>query len=392
MILKEIDDKTKEIQILEKFINASTNDKQKFLIKQDLSKIKNGYESEKDNSYLINFYLKDAKNTVVLHDIRLEHNNLTAQIDHILINRVEIVVIESKSYAGILEIKDDGSFEVDYSGTKRTFLNPLEQNKRHTEVLKQFLDKNGLLKNQIGQEITIKNQVIINPTTTIKNNILPKDILRADKFISDWKNKLETASFFKITKSLLSMKSQETINEIANLLIKNHKPINFDYEKKYKIKVSHTEDKIDITKKEEKVFDIDSNEYDTCTFNISMPKSSIESQKRLSQGQIKKEENKSLLIENFFNKNKEIIEVKKQILEKITIPLKNKTDLTKELKSFRMKKSKEENFKPFMVFSDKTLEELIEKLPKTKLELKEITGFGNVKIEKYGDDILKIIN
>lgn len=57
-----------------------------------------------------------------------------------------------------------------------------------------------------------------------------------------------------------------------------------------------------------------------------------------------------------------------------------------------MKKSKEENFKPFMVFSDKTLEELIEKLPKTKLELKEISGFGNVKIEKYGEDILKIIN
>lgn len=34
---------------------------------------------------------------------------------------------------------------------------------------------------------------------------------------------------------------------------------------------------------EEIVFDIDSHEYNTCTFNISMPKSSTESQKRLAQ-------------------------------------------------------------------------------------------------------------
>jgi superfamily II DNA helicase RecQ len=325
MILKEIDDKTKEIKTLEKLIKESSSEKQKILIKKDLTTLKNGFEAEKDNSYLINFYLKDAKNTIVLHDIRLEHNNLTAQIDHILINKVEIVVVESKSFSGILDIKPDGSFEVDYNGKIRTFNNPIEQNKRHAELLKQFLNDHNLLKNKIGQEISIKNQVILNPKTTIKNTILPNGIIRADQFISDWRNKLNDVSIFQITKALLSMKSQEIITDIANILIQNHKPINFNYEKKYKIS-KNTEIKEEI--------------------------------------QISQESSKEKNIES----------------------------IKQELKEFRLKKAKEKNFKPYMIFSDKTLEELLSNLPKDKKELKQINGFGDVKIEEFGEEIIKIIN
>lgn len=45
-----------------------------------------------------------------------------------------------------------------------------------------------------------------------------------------------------------------------------------------------------------------------------------------------------------------------------------------------------------MIFSDKTLEELLSNLPKDKKELKEINGFGDVKIEEFGEEIIKIIN
>lgn len=36
--------------------------------------------------------------------------------------------------------------------------------------------------------------------------------------------------------------------------------------------------------------------------------------------------------------------------------------------------------------------DLINKLPRSKEELKNVSGFGEVKTEKYGDMILKIIN
>lgn len=54
--------------------------------------------------------------------------------------------------------------------------------------------------------------------------------------------------------------------------------------------------------------------------------------------------------------------------------------------------SRAENTKPYIIFSDKQMFNLLERMPKTKSKLKEVSGFGEVKVEKYGDMILKIIN
>lgn len=65
--------------------------------------------------------------------------------------------------------------------------------------------------------------------------------------------------------------------------------------------------------------------------------------------------------------------------------------LKEKLKSYRLKKCKEENNRPYFIFNDKTLNNLIEKKPLTNKELMKIEGFGQYKIEKYGEDILNII-
>ena len=44
-----------------------------------------------------------------------------------------------------------------------------------------------------------------------------------------------------------------------------------------------------------------------------------------------------------------------------------------------------------MVFSDKTLKEIVEKLPKTKGDMLKISGVGEVKYNKYGEVFLKEI-
>lgn len=62
------------------------------------------------------------------------------------------------------------------------------------------------------------------------------------------------------------------------------------------------------------------------------------------------------------------------------------------LKKFRLKKSQEEHVKPYMIFNNKELDELVAKKPTSKEELMLISGFGKVKTEKYGDDIIAIIN
>ena len=70
----------------------------------------------------------------------------------------------------------------------------------------------------------------------------------------------------------------------------------------------------------------------------------------------------------------------------------NQEGLVKKLKVFRLQKSREENIKPYFIFNDKQMMDLISKMPGSKEELVGVSGFGEIKANKYGDMIIKIIN
>lgn len=62
------------------------------------------------------------------------------------------------------------------------------------------------------------------------------------------------------------------------------------------------------------------------------------------------------------------------------------------LRQFRLKASREEKIKPYFIFNNQELDSLILAMPKKKEELYKVKGFGEKKVEKYGDEILEIIN
>lgn len=66
-------------------------------------------------------------------------------------------------------------------------------------------------------------------------------------------------------------------------------------------------------------------------------------------------------------------------------------ELFNKLKIWRRDRAIKENIKPYIIFSDSTLIEITNKLPKNVEELLEIRGVGEKKIEKYSSDILAII-
>lgn len=72
--------------------------------------------------------------------------------------------------------------------------------------------------------------------------------------------------------------------------------------------------------------------------------------------------------------------------------LKDPEIIMKELRDFRAKTSRDEKIKPYFVFDNQQLDELVEKVPRTKEELHGIHGFVPKKIEKYGDEIIRILN
>ena len=74
--------------------------------------------------------------------------------------------------------------------------------------------------------------------------------------------------------------------------------------------------------------------------------------------------------------------------EKISI---EQTELYKELKKYRLNKSKEEMVKAYYLYTNVQLEEIVKLKPKTLSELANINGFGKVNCEKYGSDIIDIV-
>lgn len=66
-------------------------------------------------------------------------------------------------------------------------------------------------------------------------------------------------------------------------------------------------------------------------------------------------------------------------------------DLLSILKATRYQLAEEENVPAFQIFSDATLVELATYLPLTNTDLAKISGFGDIKLERYGNSFLDAI-
>lgn len=241
MIVKPFGDEIKlQILHLRSLMKKSDNPKQKTLIQSDLTKLENGYNSEKQNAYYLDFEFSDSRNIIVLHDIRLEHKGKTAQIDHLLISRMGITILESKSFAGTLTIQEDGSLFVKYRNNSKTYPSPVEQNNRHQKVLENLI--NDMFDLPLNIKLlngpTINSHVLIHPNTTITNKKLPDNFSRADTYVSKRKKEIDSMSGIDALKFASKLMTIDKAMELAFFLIEQHKPLNYDFSKKYPIKKS----------------------------------------------------------------------------------------------------------------------------------------------------------
>ena len=67
-----------------------------------------------------------------------------------------------------------------------------------------------------------------------------------------------------------------------------------------------------------------------------------------------------------------------------------KDETFEALRSLRMKIASEHDVPAYIVFSDKTLQELSTRLPKSREEMLEVNGIGEVKYERYGEAFLEL--
>jgi ATP-dependent DNA helicase RecQ len=61
------------------------------------------------------------------------------------------------------------------------------------------------------------------------------------------------------------------------------------------------------------------------------------------------------------------------------------------IKEWRLEYARSQDMPAFLVFSNRTLEDLARKAPGTLTELEEVYGLGPQKIEAFGKELLEIL-
>ena len=73
------------------------------------------------------------------------------------------------------------------------------------------------------------------------------------------------------------------------------------------------------------------------------------------------------------------------------VPAPEAEDLFSALRAVRTRLAQEENVPAYVVFSNATLADMAEKAPRTMDEFLDVTGVGEVKAARYGEEFLRAI-
>ena len=188
MIIKKADDKTRRLNLLEDLQKSPLlNASQKNWLTEELRNTRRGIQGEKDAAYYIDSDYADDKDRAVLHDLRISIDGETAQIDHVLIGRVFVFLVETKNFNGNVTINEHGEFSVKYPNGKQIGIpSPLEQSRRHERIFLKLLDRLDI--HAVGgAPLKVAHIVLFSPKSIIKrpdakkfdtSNIIKADALR----------------------------------------------------------------------------------------------------------------------------------------------------------------------------------------------------------------------
>ena len=120
----------------------------------------------------------------VINDVTIVNNGKSSQIDHIVILRTGIFVIETKNYSGSIygsETSRNWTQVLAYGKVKNKFYNPIMQNKSHIYALSELLGRKNIFKSVI---VFPKAKLHLNVGTPVGNiRLLRKELTSYNKAI-----------------------------------------------------------------------------------------------------------------------------------------------------------------------------------------------------------------
>jgi ATP-dependent DNA helicase RecQ len=85
------------------------------------------------------------------------------------------------------------------------------------------------------------------------------------------------------------------------------------------------------------------------------------------------------------------VQTRRRAVYATTFQDKSDEALFEALREKRLELAREQNVPPYIIFLDKTLRSIVAKKPASLAELSQISGVGQAKLERYGDEILGIV-
>ena len=363
IFLKESSNAAGQLERL-KALESKLNDKGRKKLRQEIRCVEYGIAGEKN----IAFELRNSHMPMyILHDIYLEVEDLSAQIDYLVFTRKLCFVIECKNLMGNIEVNSRGDFirTTEFGGRKKRegIYSPITQNQRHLDLMKKAKIERGtnvfkkFLVGKFFDSLYKSIVVLANPRTILNAKFAKKEIkeqiIRADQLVNYIKECYK--------KSKEPEQSDEGLLAWAQSFLDLHIEKDKDYTLKF------DEYLIDSEK---------TGESGTVALSAQERPKDHGGEDRLKQ------QTDSDKIRDSKSSKKSIAKDNENIEE---------TEIYKELRAYRLDKSREEKIKPYFIYNNKQLEELIFKMPITKDELKTVSGFADVKASKYGNDITDII-
>ena len=209
-------------------------------LERDIALAKSGIVGEKR----VAFELKNAHYPLVfLHDLNLEHEGATAQIDFLVISPYNAFVLECKNLVGDIKVQRDGSFIRTFeSGARRrreAIYSPVTQNARHVELMKAIIRaENGKLISGLiaGMLDSYFHSVVVlaNDKTVVSMTGAPAEVRRRVVRLDALVDHIKKAD--QVSKKTSERDSFTRMQRSAQGWLKRSKPLQVDLAGKYAIK------------------------------------------------------------------------------------------------------------------------------------------------------------
>lgn len=221
-----------------------------------------GKESEKQMAFYLNHSFKSNNKVFVFNELMIEYDNEIAQIDHLIVFKNGVFIIESKSCLGEISYNEKDEWQRKTKTYHSGFKSPIKQAKRQMEILsslithhaKDIFRSNLFIKAEnvvfsdknFGKEIlvAIDDKAILKRENNTKIN--DTYVMKADAICDYMKKRLDRYDFkwtsfeSKEEDNKITMK-EETLNKMCNFLLEidektRSRKINFSAEIETKIK------------------------------------------------------------------------------------------------------------------------------------------------------------